>query len=472
MPTIHINRKIELSEASPELERHLRSLLTISNPVWEDAEKFGRYNKHIPRHLYQFEVRDNTLVLPRGLLAHLLYDLGLEWNIVDERVAPAANWSIGKIKLRPEDQEPAVLQLLQHPNGFLSAPAGSGKTVMGLELARRLGLRTLWLTHTMVLKNQAIEEIEALLDIPVKEIGVLHGQSWKVGEQITVGMIPTLQKRELTDLADAFGCVIVDEAHHSPSSTFLQVIGQFNAKHLYGLTATAYRRDRLDAVMFNAIGPKVAEIEHFELFKDERLMLPTIKAKRTDWEPPGSHLMDYHDFMESMVTAAYRNHTIVEDVISEVKPGNCCIILVERTKHAEILAGMLKDRGVSCEFLVGSLDVEGAPKKKKKSLPKKVREKISADFKSGKIHVLVTTYDLLMEGFNYKPLNRLFFASPIKWEGSVVQALGRIQRPSEGKHDAIAYDYVDDRIQMFANQFESRLIRVYKEMGMPVEYIE
>ena len=93
------------------------------------------------------------------------------------------------------------------------------------------------------------------------------------------------------------------------------------------------------------------------------------------------------------------------------------------------------------------------------------------DFKSGKLQVLVATYDLLMEGFNYKPLNRLFFASPIKWKGSVIQALGRIQRPADGKTEAICYDYVDSLIGMFANQADSRFFRVYKRMNMPVEEV-
>ncbi len=82
---------------------------------------------------------------------------------------------------------------------------------------------------------------------------------------------------------------------------------------------------------------------------------------------------------------------------------------------------------------------------------------------------MVATYDLLKEGFNFRPLNRLFLATPIKWRGSVVQALGRIQRTAEGKSDAIAYDYIDEQIGMFANQAESRFFRVYRKMGMPVE---
>jgi superfamily II DNA or RNA helicase len=176
--------------------------------------------------------------------------------------------------------------------------------------------------------------------------------------------------------------------------------------------------------------------------------------------------------MEQMVHDVGRNGRIVDDIISECRPGNTSIALVGRTKHAEVLTDLLKKKGIKAEFCVATIDVEdasGKKKKKKKAIPKAIRDQIVADFKEGKLEVLVATYDLLAEGFNYKPLNRLFMASPIKWEGWVEQALGRIRRPSEGKTDAIAYDYVDEQIAMFIKQAEVRYQSVYRVMDMPVE---
>ncbi len=474
---LRIHRNLHIQGVDQELKNYLKDLLTMVNPKFIEAKTFGRWAGNIPQYIKQYEEQGEEFIIPRGQLEHLLNDLGRKWEIQDERVAPESEkvWPEPPVTLRPEDQESAVQALLSHENGFLSAPAGSGKTVMGLVVAQRLGLKCLWLTHLGGLKDQVLDEIEEHLDISKDRIGIIHGRKWKIGEQITVGMIPTLKNRDLSALTNEFGVVIVDEAHHVPSKTFLMVVNSFAAKHLYGLTATAYRRDKLDAVMFNSIGPIVAHIEHAALFKDERLMIPTIKRRPTRWYPLEAASMEYHDFMEAMIQAETRNRLIVRDVLAECKPGNACVVLVERTKHAEVLAQMLKDQGVACEFLVGSVDVDDNPekgkRKKKRTIPKKVREQVTEDFKSGKLQVLVATYDLLMEGFNYKPLNRLFLATPIKWRGNVVQALGRIQRPADGKIDAICYDYVDGDIGMFANQAEIRLFRVYKKMGMPVEDI-
>ena len=478
---IRIRNNLEIQGASPELKSYLEGLLTLTNPVWVEAKAFGRYTANIPQYIRQYEFEDHRMIVPRGLLEHLVNDLALEWELTDERAAPEAPWGEGNVLLRPDDQETAVQQLMSHDNGFLSAPAGSGKTVMGLEMCRRLGLRALWLVHQENLKKQAIEEAIEHLDLKEEDIGILHGKKWEVGECLTVGMIPTLQRRDLSGIVDQFGTVIVDEAHHVPSKTFLEVVSQFNSQYLFGLTATAYRRDKLDVVMFNAIGPKIAEIEHVELFEEEHLMIPTIKVRHTGWDPENSNTMEYNDFMEAMVTAPQRNQKIVRDVVAESnQTGTIFIVLVERTKHAEVLTKLIKEEGIRCDFVVGSVDVESdipvqwrgkkRPRKKKRPIPKKVREKIISEFKDGKIQGIVATYNLLMEGFNYPPLNRLFLASPIKWKGNVVQALGRIQRPEEGKVDAIAYDYVDEKVGMFARQHESRLFRVYKKMGMEVKH--
>lgn len=473
---IRIRNHLEIRGADKELQEYLQSLLTLLNPEWLDAQTFGRWAGNIPKYISQYREEDGVIIIPRGLLLHVLEDLGRQWEIVDERVSPEAEkvWPEGNILLRPGDQEPAVQGLLSYENGYLSAPAGSGKTVMGLEAARRLGLKCLWLTHRKELKDQALERAVALLEIPERDIGILHGKTWRIGEQLTIGMVPTLRKRDLSDIIKTFGVIIVDEAHHVPSTTFLHVIDKFWARYVYGLTATAYRRDKLDAVMFNAIGPIVSKIEHVELFEDENLIKPTIRRRLTGWNPPNSHLMDYHEFMEGMVSAPARNERIIQDVLRECQPGNTFIVLVERTKHAEILTKLLKDKGVRCEFVVGSVDVDSGERdavgrKKKKAIPKETRNQIVSDFREGKIQGLIATYDLLSEGFDYRPLNRLFLATPIKWKGTVVQSIGRVQRPCEGKKEAIVYDYVDESIGMFVRQADSRLYRVYKAMGMPVE---
>jgi superfamily II DNA or RNA helicase len=56
----------------------------------------------------------------------------------------------------------------------------------------------------------------------------------------------------------------------------------------------------------------------------------------------------------------------------------------------------------------------------------------------------VATGQLIGEGFDCRNLSSLHLATPIRFEGRVIQYLGRILRPAPGKGTATVHDYVDD----------------------------
>ncbi len=93
----------------------------MENPEWASAQNFGRWTGHIPKFISQYEEEGEKVIVPRGILVHLVEDLGYSWEINDERVATRseAGWPQGNIQLRPGDQEPALQELLSWENGFL-----------------------------------------------------------------------------------------------------------------------------------------------------------------------------------------------------------------------------------------------------------------------------------------------------------------------------------------------------------------
>ena len=60
----------------------------------------------------------------------------------------------------------------------------------------------------------------------------------------------------------------------------------------------------------------------------------------------------------------------------------------------------------------------------------------------GGVKVLVATGQLIGEGFDCRELSTLFLATPIRFNGRLLQYLGRILRPAPGKDKARVYDYV------------------------------
>lgn len=71
----------------------------------------------------------------------------------------------GKVPLYGYQEEAVGAMLINH-YGILQSPAGSGKTQMGIALACDLGVKTLWLTHTMLfLCKEGTEEISILCPV-------------------------------------------------------------------------------------------------------------------------------------------------------------------------------------------------------------------------------------------------------------------------------------------------------------------
>ena len=70
--------------------------------------------------------------------------------------------------------------------------------------------------------------------------------------------------------------------------------------------------------------------------------------------------------------------------------------------------------------------------------------------------VLVATGQLIGEGFDCKELSTLFLTTPIRFDGRVLQYLGRVLRPAEGKGKPKVYDYIDKNVGVLKAAAEAR----------------
>ena len=465
---IEISNTIKVKEASLSITNKLVDRLTIVNPEYEEAVDKDRSTHGIPKYIYDFNYITGGIEIPRGYRKHLFNIIdGLKYTTVDNRKKfPRTDINSAEITYRYYQRQP-VVDLMQEEDGLLVAPAGSGKTLIGLTLIPIFGQPTLWLTHTNRLAKQAIDRAtEFLPDLEKTGIGFIGAGKWEVGNLFTVALVQTLIRRpeQLQDLLNKFGLVIVDEAHHCPAKTFTDVVKELNPYFLYGLTATPFRRDKLEKLMFQTLGDIRSIIEIDEVRKHGGIILPCVKYRTLNIKYPKKlrKSNNTQKIMSHIIEDSDRNNIIVGDVLREATLGNYCIVISDRKAHCEELYSLVSKGWDKTGIATGSYSEKYCDDQVKK-------------FYESEITVLVTTFALLGEGFDVDFLNRAFVTTPFRAKGKAVQLVGRIQRSADGKKDAIVYDYVDDNVGVLRHQFEgSRFNRncrytAYEELGMNIE---
>ena len=451
---------------SQDIKEIIISELTFPNPKYNEMIKMGRSTYRIPEELTNFEIiDDNTITIPRGMLTYLLNVLtayGIKTEMVDERTYVRDMKIIDSRAITYRAyQEYAIDKLVNAgTEGILVAPPGSGKTVMGLSLMAIFQQPMLWVTHTDRLLKQSVERAKQFLKLDDSDIGIIGSGNWDTDKIFTIGMVQTLIRNldKLNEIKDNFGLVVIDECHHLPSTTFSKIISGLNPYFLYGLTATPYRRDGLEKIMFQNVGPVLCEISKNTVANDGGIIAPQIIHS-----PIRSERVDGNDiikiFKENIIFNKDRNDRIVRDILREANAGNFCIVASGRRAHCDLLYDILKKKWPKTGVATG--------KYSKKEIDKQV-----GLFDTNGITILVTTPDLLGEGFDVDFLNRLFIATPFRTESRVEQLIGRVQRFHKDKKDALVYDYVDTDVGVLANQYYSKYGKcrsnVYKKLGLKI----
>lgn len=440
-----------------QLMDDIASTLTIENPAYEKAQKANRWTGNLDRYLTYYDVRPNDkgekfLVLPRGWLPSLLKLCKVHrvrWTLRDYTLTCEPVSFESKIQLR-DYQTPAVEAAIEKEGGVIVSPAGSGKTIMGLEIIARLRQPTLWITHTKELLHQAIDRAEEFLQVQKDEIGIMGDGKRTVGDRLTVGLVQTLVKGIPDELLNGVGTVILDECHHCPASCFLEVVSQFPAKYRFGLTATPYRKDGLTKPMFWVLGYTVYEVATDTLMDRGKVIRPDVQFVPTDFR------YYYDEDFPAMVTALTenpgRNELIQKKLLPEATDGHFCMVLSERVAHCHALQELLSvaEPDISSAVLVGNV-------------PKKKRQEIVESLRNKEIQVIFATNPLAEEGLDLPHLDRLFLTCPSRNKRKVVQAVGRIMRPADRKTDAVVFDFVDSEVGILASQGNSRR-RMYEEL--------
>lgn len=449
--TLTLAQNLRLKGVPPELRQALMEKLEFPNPKWLENERMGRWNRGTPRVLKFYDkVGADGLWIPRGCLRQVLLmcrRMGLDYQLDDRRRSlPAVDFDFrGELRAF---QEAAVEQMLARDFGTLSAPTGSGKTVMALYMVARRRQPALVIVHTRDLAAQWVERIEAFLDIPSAECGMIAGGRAKIGSRITVALVQSLYKCA-EEVSQRIGFVVADECHRCPSRTFSEAVVNFDARFMLGLSATPWRRDNLSRLIFWHLGDVHHEVDKAGLVAAGEVLPAEVIIRATRFRPFHDPVNEYSKMLSELTGDTERNLLIAQDVAGEVREhSGIALVLSDRRAHCENLQALLRYRfKVDSELMTGEM-------------PLPERQAVVERMNAGQVRVVIATGQLIGEGFDCRDLTTLFLATPVRFSGRVLQYLGRVLRPAPGKQKARVFDYVDVEVETLVRAASARQ-RVY-----------
>ena len=461
---------IDKSGVSQKALNKVKRLAAFRNPDFykSQAMRLPVYNK--PRVIDTSEETAQYLCIPRGCkdsLMELVSSANAKIEYMDKRNmgTPIHLHFNGQLR---EEQQLAADAMLRHEIGILSATTAFGKTVVASYLIASRKVNTLILVHSSALLQQWQKSLSEFLvfedELPKQpkkrgrqkkllHIGQLGATKNTLNNIVDIAIMQSVVSGdEVKEFVKDYGMVIVDECHHVSAFTFEKILREVNAKYVYGLTATPKRQDGHQPIITMQCGPIRYQVDALsQLVK--RDFAHYVIPEFTDFRIAQSD-MKYQEICAKLCVDEARNRQIIDDVLMAYHNGRNCIVLTERTEHADTLFSAINSNAENVFLLSG------------KDKAKDKREKLEAikAVPSDEKTIIIATGKYVGEGFDEPRLDTLFLAMPISWKGTLAQYVGRLHRNYDGKTEVIVHDYADIFVPMLDRMYHKR-IRGYAEFG-------
>jgi superfamily II DNA or RNA helicase len=420
-------------------------------------------NEVIGTRAKKYELWDETrthVIAPRAFLApDQMRDLGIDW-FEDRHVSLTVSFPNEGIKFRNKVQEEAFFAMHRSDGGILNLACGKGKTVLALKEAAVLQVPTLIVVNTTALLEQWKAEIIKHLGVSDDGVGVIQGDrcEWE-GFPISIAMVHTLANRRqewTMEFRTQWGLIVFDETHHMSAPHFVRAADLFFGKRI-GLTATATRTDRLEAIYQYHIG----RIVYSDLEQD---LVPNTVFHVLDWELEEKQASKIRDkagdvnlskVRTFLATLDWRNRLIIDQLVEDIEDGRTILVLSHSVPGVKELFDIYAHRvdgprADEAGYIVGEVDQAERIPILKHSNP------------------VFGTFQLSREGLDKPSLDTLYITTPFANSNDLQQAWGRIQRMHDGKREPLIRVFEDTAISVCVRSCRS-LRKYLKALKYPVD---
>ena len=351
-------------------------------------------------------LREGLVSIPMGRL-DLVPD---DYEIIDKRIKVPVDFPEFKFTLR-HSQKVTVDEV--DDCAIINAWVSWGKTIAALAIAKKLGQKTLVVTHTTNLRNQWEKEVYKAFGTQAGRIG---SGVMNTSPPITIGNIQTLYRR-IPEIRNLFGTVILDEMHHVSSPTFTRIIDEMPARYKIGLTGTLERKDGRHVVFRDYFGHNVLKppkenymTPKVDVIKSEVRFLD---GSYTPWAERINHLANNEEYVHSisLIAAKY------------AAEGHKVLVVSDRVAFLKVCHRLVGDNSVC---ITGDMDFAERDKTMKQI--------------GGSKNILFGTQAIFSEGISLDDLSCLVLGTPVNNDPLLTQLIGRVIREKEGKLQPVVVD--------------------------------
>jgi len=347
-------------------------------------------------------------------------------------------------------QAMAVEKFWDGGSGVVVLPCGAGKTIVGAATMAKANSNTLILVTNTVSARQWRAELLKRTTLTEEEIGEYSG-SMKEVAPVTIAtyqILTTKRKNEYAHLAllndHDWGLIVYDEVHLLPAPIF-KMTADLQARRRLGLTATLVREDGKEGDVFSLIGPKRFDAPWKEIEAQGYIAPAACYEVRIDL-PEDEHFeyaIANQEDRYRLSASSTSKIPVIQKLIAKHQ-GEPVLIIGQYIDQLVTVAGALK-----AELITGETPVSE-------------RERLFADFREGRIQVLVVS-----KVANFS-IDLPEASVAIQISGSYgsrqeeAQRLGRILRPkADGRtasfytlisRDTVDQDFAQNRQRFLAEQ--------------------
>ena len=324
---------------------------------------------------------------------------------------------------------------------IVSMATGTGKTWAFSALYERIKSRLpgqmLVLAHTEELVDQninAMREVNPSLQVD-KEMST-HKADPSLADVIcaSVGTLGRLNTSRLAKYdMSKWDKVIVDEAHHTPANSYMNILEAFGVlkdgtnKLLLGVTATP---ERMDGKALGAIYKKLTYVYSLRQAIDDGYLVKVRGYKITTGTNLSNVSIEGGDFnkieLEQAIDSPERNKQVVDAWLERCE-NRKTVVYAGGIEHAKHLAEAFQERGIPANYIHG-----GSPDRKE-----------LLEWHRNTAGSVLVNAQLLIEGYNDPSISCIVIAAPTASSVKFTQMCGRATRLYPGKTDCIILDMVD-----------------------------